>query len=306
MFPVETWDQKKEREDIFLAGAREFLSDKADGPKTKEISFVCLQEVNPARRKTRFLKKALNLEGESAEANVGMRVGSLSYPFLLEEGLAILWEPAFTPMGDSPTQRLVLSGNFAEFKAPFFDIPISLQLSERRVALLATGMWEGYKIAMVNLHLHHGNPKWKMSGDRRLAELKSLVKQTESIFKKQDFVILTGDFNCYSGLPEFQFVMDQGFEEVSLDAKKKPIVTWDPFVNQLCKNSVQLTKDPVMREWDEHRNPFDHVFVKRVSKKAQDIQFKTKSERVFDKPSKDGTWASDHYGIISTLSWKEG
>jgi endonuclease/exonuclease/phosphatase family metal-dependent hydrolase len=304
MFPVETWDQKNARDHFFIEGVKSLLQ--TDSPKqedSKTGAFLCFQEVNPARRKTKILRKSLNLDGTFAEANVGIRVGPLSYPFLLQEGLATFWKNSFSPVSETPPERLVLSGGFTELKTPLISIPISLQLSERRVALVVTGLWHDYKISIVNLHLHHGNPKWKKSGDRRLSEIQSLFQKTDDLFRNQDFVFLVGDFNCYSGLPEFQYILDQGFEEISLDSKNKPIITWDPYLNKICKNSVELTQDPVIREWDEHKNPFDHIFIKKISPRAKKLKLKTSCHRLFDKPSPEGIWASDHFGLMAEISW---
>jgi endonuclease/exonuclease/phosphatase family metal-dependent hydrolase len=296
MLPAETWGEKQAREKSLLETFRNLIPEQG-------IFVAALQELNPIHRKLNLLSNTLNLSSAGAEGNVGLRLGQISYPFLLQEGLGFLWNSQLKTNPILDPQRFVLSGPCPDYKSPFLKIPLTFQLTERRVALMMSGTVGPFKVGFINTHLHHGNPKWKESGTRRENELNTLFEQSKNYFgDDHDFVFLMGDFNCYPGLKEYDLILQNGFEEISLDSNNKPIVSWDPFENMQCRHSVDMTQDPLIREWDNNKNAFDHIFIKKYSNSAKSSKIKTQSKRVFDTGP---VWPSDHYGILCQVEIKE-
>jgi endonuclease/exonuclease/phosphatase family metal-dependent hydrolase len=295
MPPAEDWTQKKARDSLFHETIRNL---KAQSP-----GIFCFQEVNPVSKKTKIMKESLGLEGHFGEGNVGIRLGNFSYPPLLQEGLATLFTSEFTPLGPEQSKRIVLSGDCFDSRAPILNSPFTFQLKERRIALFCRLKWQNLTFVVVNTHIHHGNPKWKASGDRRLSELTSLFQNLDVYTTPEDLVLLCGDFNCYPGLPEYDLILQKGFQELSLNQKsKESIITWDPSLNPVCQNSVELSQDPLAREWDEQKNAFDHIYLK-TPESRKGLLKNVATERIFDKPNSQGIFASDHFGIRCELSF---
>jgi endonuclease/exonuclease/phosphatase family metal-dependent hydrolase len=262
-------------------------------PESNVLQVVQIQELNPLDRRLEDLKNFLGAEGAGFAINVGLRAGSLSYPFLLQEGLATLWRGS---LKNIQTQSQTLSGKAVEFRGPF-GIAFALQLAERRGALAVTGEWQGKRWTFVNLHLHAGNPN-SIHSERRTQEMKALMDWLKPHLDTSDVVIIAGDFNCEVQHSELDGLKEAGFEPI-LDASGKPIPTWDGSVNEIARNSVLTQKDPAMQEWDKVSHQIDHVFF-RVKGPKPAWTFKT--ERIFDKPLL-GLWPSDHYGILVDISW---
>ncbi len=76
MLPAETWSDKLKRDRYVLDALRKAQS---TGP-----FIAAFQELNPVQKKLKAITNALNMNGMAAEGNVGIRVGALSYPFLLQ------------------------------------------------------------------------------------------------------------------------------------------------------------------------------------------------------------------------------
>ncbi len=295
--PVETVEQREDRFEATIALLKEQILESED-PNENCLTVFCFQEINPLHKKANRIQESLLLDGSHcAEGNVGMRLGNLSFPFLLQEGLGVLWRGS---LQNSQSERIVLSGPFFESKLPILNMPVSAQLKERRVALFVTGEWAGLRVAFITTHLHHGNPEIKESGKRREQELDSIFSHLGPLENSFDFIFLVGDFNSFAPLPEFKKILNFGFEELSLDSQKKSLISWDPKVNALCARTTALSPDPRARAWDNKPNAFDHVFWK--SNHPAKSNAKISAKRILDKPSRDGIWLSDHFGLEVTIN----
>jgi len=300
MLPLEKREQNEARTHALIEGLKDQLAGLRD---SNSLGIVALQEVNPVRKLSRILAKAIQCRKKTAEANVGLRAGNFSYPFYLQEGLSLLWTPqSFFRV---KSERVTLSQPVPEFKMLLgkWKIPLSFQLTERRVALFLKGVFGDQKLGIVNLHLHHGVPE-QNSNARRLKELTSLFERIEQDIRESDLFFLMGDFNCECHHDEFLFIKNQGFVELSVKADKSPMMTWDPDINPLCKLTSSIDPhDQKSLAWDKDPHQFDHIFV-RYSLKPGTFPpgLQIKSFRLFD-DKKFGAWVSDHYGIGVELIW---
>jgi len=301
MFPIETREQNAQRTQALIDGLAEKMADLKDPSK---LCLVALQEVNPVGKLTRLLAKKLRCKKFRAEANVGLRIGNLSYPFYLQEGLTFLWSAQSLKKFES--ERITLSAPIPEFKLVLgkWKLPISLQLAERRVALLVKGIFDGLKIGFVNVHLHHGAP---IPGGhpRRLKELETLFSNIDTELQSCDYFFLMGDFNFESSHDEVSLIKSKGFTEISLRENGEALITWDSSVNPICRlTSSQDKHADAANKWDDYPRQLDHIFMfdkKNPGKISEDLS--VSAYRLFD-PDRNGVFISDHFGIGVDIFWK--
>ncbi|MBS1985121.1 MAG: endonuclease/exonuclease/phosphatase family protein [Bdellovibrionales bacterium] len=305
MWPTENLMKRWLRNQSHTLGLKALREPPAQEGAVKEdvLEVFCLQEVNPVRRKTEELKRALGMEGYGAGVNVGIRAGDISYPVFLQEGLAILWQGAFTKI---ETDHRILSGHAPEMRAPLLDIPITLQLAERRGAVLVSGEWAGKRFTFVTLHLHNGPPNNKEHSARRAREIDLLMEWIDPWLQSSDAVFVLGDFNAERGDAELASLVSAGFQEV-LTPLGDPIVTWDPTLNPIARASLARTQDPQEKEWDSRQHQIDHIFYRVKGKswgKREDSRppWTFRIERIFDQPQ-GPIWPSDHFGLLTEISW---
>jgi endonuclease/exonuclease/phosphatase family metal-dependent hydrolase len=240
------------------------------------------------------------MNGAGFEVNVGVRAGFFSYPFFLPEGLATLWRGSFEGLTVS---RNFLTGTANEIQAPLLKVPLTLQLGERRGALIVAGTWESYRLCFVNLHIHHGPPDAEGSNrrpNRRSEELKKALEVIQRDFADSDAVFMLGDFNSERVHSEIQMLLNAGFEELSLE-NGQPVPTWDPISNPLCRQNARITHGPA-KAWDSERHQFDHIFVR--ARPGAFPTWRVRFQRVFDNDN-FGMFISDHYGLLVDLVWEE-
>mgnify|MGYP006287253203 CR=1 FL=1 len=301
MFPIETREQNAQRTQALIDGLAEQMEPLKDPAK---LCLVALQEVNPVGKLTRYLAKKLRCKKYRAEANVGLRIGNLSYPFYLQEGLAFLWSAQSLRKFEG--ERITLSDPIPEFRLVLgkWKLPISLQLAERRVALLIKGIFDGLKIGFVNLHLHHGAPV-PGGHPRRLKELHTLFSNIETEFQSYDYFFLMGDFNFESSHDEVSLLKSKGFTEISLGEKDAPLITWDSGINPICHlTSSQDKHTDAANKWGDYPRQLDHIFMfdkRNPGKISENVT--VSAYRLFDK-ARNGVFVSDHFGIGVDLIWK--
>lgn len=307
MPPLEDTQTRDNRFLDTLDGLQEVLGSRDNLPsdrKKNHLDFLCLQELNPIHQKALKIHSHLQTDGyRVAEGNVGMRVGDFSFPPFLQEGLGMFWKGRFEKICH---YRWVLSGPFFETQLPVLGIPISTQLKERRVALCVCGQWQNLNIAVVTTHLHHGNPEVKSAGLRREQEIKNIFLGIGSINPKPDLIFLAGDFNCFLGISEFDLFKKNGFEELSLSENGNSLATWDPNQNPLSAQSRDLSAAPLARAWDNKQNAFDHIFWRpspQMKKEFSDLP-QIKSEITLNRPGPRGHWPSDHFGILTQITFR--
>lgn len=266
-------------------------------PSVEQLTVFALQELNPVRRLSKRLARAVGADGvERIEVNTGVRIGDLSWPPFLQEGLALLWRGAFRA---GAVSRHRLSGDGWEGRVPGLDLPIGFHLATRRGALVVSGEWMGTRLCFVDLHIHH-TPHVEGQRSRRRDELEKLLVLIEPEIAAADATFLLGDFNCTRLHPELQWLARQGFEELSLDRDGAPMATWDPFLNPLCRKNTDANPDPDGLAWDSVARQLDHVLCKRSP--SFQPSWRASARRVFDSDA-FGAWMSDHLGLVVDLEW---
>lgn len=301
MWPAENFAVGWHRTQAQKTGLRALLETDANPEQVLQV--FCLQEINPLNRKLKNLKKDLSMEGVGVPINVGIRAGEISYPLFLQDGVGILWKGG---LKNPQSESRILSGSASEWKTPApLSIPVTLQLAERRGAILVSGEWAGKTFTFANLHLHNGSPAKKECSTRRSREVDTLMEWMDPWIQKSDATFISGDFNCEHGHAELSPLISAGFEEV-LTALGEPIATWDPKINPIAGASLSKS-DAQDREWDSKAHQIDHIFYKAKGKswgKREDSRppWTFRVERVFDKPIL-GAWASDHFGLMAEISW---
>lgn len=293
--PLET---RREREARMLAVEQGLRSVRLDPDRSvDQLTVFSLQEVNPVRRLSERLARAVAADGvERAEVNTGVRIGGLSWPPFLQEGLALIWCGAFAARTVAPHR---LSGGGWEIRVPGLDLSIGAHLSSRRGALVLSGEWLGLKLCLVDLHVHHAAPvAGKIS--RRQEELEKLLSLLEPEMAGADATFLTGDFNCDRSHPELKWLERQGFEALSRDGDGAPLVTWDPSLNALCRKNTDANKVPEELAWESVAQQLDHVLCRRSP--SFQPSWRASARRVFDSAA-SGIWMSDHCGVVVDLAW---
>lgn len=291
--PVKSWLRRK----AMMRGLSRLRASENPlmGTEWDTLEVFCLQELNPLRRQLASFREGLGMDGAGVAVNTGIRVGDVSYPPFLQEGLGTLWHGHLeNPQSD----HHFLSGGGVDFTAPF-GIPVSAHLGERRAALSVSGRWAGRRWLFVNLHLHSGAANLGHNLRRR-EEVESLLKWIEPKRTEADVVVLCGDFNADSDHPEMKLLIQQGFREL-LPALGENLLTWQPAKNPTCAASVALNTDPNMLAWDEVAHQFDHILVWTKDDKAP---WTTRLQLTFDAPI-GLSWVSDHFGLAADLIWTE-
>jgi endonuclease/exonuclease/phosphatase family metal-dependent hydrolase len=250
-------------------------------PSSTDI--LCLQEVNPLPSRLSQIQNALGLLGDSTTVNAGIKVGKWGIPPFLNEGLAILRGSGFAQCAYS---ERTLSGGAIEKQGPL-GVNFHIQLSERRKCLLFEGNIGGHRIAVANLHLHHGPDGIVANLQRKTQELEELRKWIESRLESWDLLFVCGDFNCEETSPCLRPLQSLGLALPSAwDASQNYAVTWDPQRNKLISHSSHHANSDAEREWDGAPHSFDRIYLKsKIPIRQIQIEYLREPE------------LSDHYGV---------
>lgn len=259
------------------------------------LQVFLLQELNPIDRQLPKIARRIGAESYGYAVNVGLRLGRLSYPPFLQEGLGTFWRGPFKKKAADP---LGLSGSYVGRELPF-GIQAGIHLSERRGATLVQGTYAGLQIAFMNIHAHAGPSA--ASVERRHGEIEKAIAWADEIAPDADLLIFGGDFNANADKSEMQSLQRHAFEELSLDSRGQALATWDPARNPLCRFTNTLSRDPEVVATDSQLRSIDHIFARwKDGKKPKDI--KVESRMVFDE-AEEGIWLSDHIGVKVELTW---
>lgn len=252
-----------------------------------DLAVFALQELNPVSREITRLQQATGFHfSSSMEANVGLRIGRLSYPPFLQEGLGFLVNQGT----NFEVFEWALSGQVFETKIPGTEIKSTLQLAERRGALGVKFQHQGLNLGFLNTHLHHGPPDLSGANPRRKLELETLLLRTESWKRSCDHIFLMGDFNFEKTHLEHEILAGHGFHELSLGPHQQAFVTWDPLHNPVCAVSCRLdVHGEHSATWDQIPHSFDHIFSWSASARIRALNVKLFGNG----PS----YPSDHYGL---------
>ncbi len=251
--------------------------------KKTPLDIFCLQEVNPLPFRLDEIEKALDLCGGSCVVNAGVKLGGFGLPPGLREGLAIIPGDGFE---NKNFHELTLSGSAKEFAQMVF------QLSERRKAFLFEGSFEGKKVGVVNLHLHHGPDTNSENLQRKKSELQRLAAWIETRMDSWDISAVCGDFNCVAESPAMEPLLSLGFQDTAQLAGIHMVPTWDPSVNAFAKLSSTEANTSETKTWDATPQVLDRIYLKtKVSPHQVSVTQIREPE------------LSDHFGVCAELRY---
>jgi endonuclease/exonuclease/phosphatase family metal-dependent hydrolase len=203
----------------------EVLSDWENSPR----DIICLQEVNPLVRHTRKLSAGLAMRGEGCVVNAGVKIARVGLPPFLEEGLAIF---SGSELVNGRYSEITLSGVARELRGPF-GLSAVWQLQERRKAFVFESECQGEKVAVVNLHLHHGPDTIAENLARKKSEIKKLCDWLRPRLQDWDLLAVCGDFNCDANSACVEPLLALGLKDSAMLAGVVQEPTWNPELNPI-------------------------------------------------------------------------
>jgi endonuclease/exonuclease/phosphatase family metal-dependent hydrolase len=248
--------------------------------RQSDLDVFCLQEINPIETRRSLMAESLAMRDGAMRCNAGIKLGQIGLPLHLSEGLLILTGKAFRKR---KIVRVTLSGKAYEWETPL-GVPLFVQLSERRCALMLETQWRGRQITIVNLHIHHGSESVRGNQIRRQEELARLARCLKRRAKDRDLLVVCGDFNSDANSPVVEPLLDLGLVDCATLTRKKQKVTWDPKRNPLIHT---------LTGWEERSHTFDRIYVQSKAP-LQKITL----QRVLDEPM-----LSDHYGVLAEITF---
>ena len=258
------------------------------GWKQSPQDIICLQEVNPFSRQIKKISNGLALHGDGCIVNAGVKIARFGLPPFLEEGLATFAGEGFSPRQWAET---TLSGSAREYPG-LLGISLTVQLAERRKALLFEAQCGTKRIAVVNLHLHHGPDTVRQNLARKAAELLKLKQWLEPRAKDWDFLAVCGDFNCDPQSSCLEPLESLGLKDTSQIARAEPFLTWNPQKNPLAGMSPELAGSEEVRAWDAGAHSFDRIYIRSVTP-VEKVALSMICEPEL----------SDHFGLAAEISF---
>lgn len=246
---------------------------------------ICLQELNPVRARARELSEKLGMRGESALVNTGIKCGTVGIPPLLSEGLGIFAGRGFSEL---KFEEVLLSGSGLELHLSFCDL--TLQVAERRKALMMSGVLEGQRVVVANLHLHHGPDSTEENSQRKISELGVLRDRLDPLVKNADLALVCGDFNTDGDSKVMEPIRKMGFKDVAELAGATVPPTWDARVNPLAALSPEAATSEEARQWDATPHVFDRIYVAGSVKQVRYSQIREPG-------------LSDHFAVCAEITW---
>ncbi len=296
-----------------------------EGIRALEPDVIALQECWPQPAFSGRLAELLGFEHVGQVSNAGFRIFGTGYPLGVEtgEGSAILARPG---LGLRSLGRTALSG------FGFTGHRLSLQVTDKRMALACQLEVEGQRLVVATFHVRYDFSTFEgfegawaslrerglVSGEppahlvrstranmlRRDAELETLASWIEELAAAAP-VVLVGDLNIDGDAPQVLAFAERLGLVSALDwaGEKRP--TWDPANNPNIGPSAAFVHPDgkpksvanLVAAWhDQLAQTPDHAFVPRAWEGRL-----VEARIVLDQPF-EGVLASDHYGVLVTLS----
>jgi endonuclease/exonuclease/phosphatase family metal-dependent hydrolase len=295
-----------------------------EGVRALAPDVIALQECFPQPGFAERVATVLGYDHVSQVSNAGLRIFGTGYPLGVEsgEGSTILARPG---LGLRSLGRKALSG------FGYTGHRVSLQVVDKRMALACALEIDKKPLIVVTFHVRYDwatrkgfddawaalRAKGVVEGDapdklvrstvnnmtRRDAELETFAGWVEKLVADTPFV-LAGDLNIDDDAPQLQALAARLGASSALQLVKDDRPTWDPANNPNIGPSASFvhpdntSKDLsglVGAYHDQLAQRPDHVFL------AKGLESKLVEARVVLEKPIDGVFASDHYGILTTL-----
>jgi len=290
--------------------------------KKLDPDILVLQEMNPVRELSDRFAKDLDMKAIHQVDQSGLRLLGFGIPLNLTNGLTIL---AKSELRLKKLSGLKLSGPFG-----FCSDLASIQFQEFRFALISEFTYQGEKITLANVHLHHGPvlteeflkdlenlyhqknitkkemnhviAQMKQSVPRRLKELDRLLDWCEKN-RRTSKLIIAGDFNDSEDSPLFKKLNSAGLKEAYKKVHpKQKANTWDGSKNKdnhILTNKlfppIEYFKNEklleLLRRHDERPRRLDYICM------TETLVSKVKDACEVFNIEVDGLLGSDHFGI---------
>lgn len=293
--------------------------------KESQPDVICLQEVNPAPEYARKLAHDIGYKAYAFVGMGGIHLGPIGIPINFREGDAILIKPEFDvqSLGRRKLSGQGISTNWITFHFGEINQGIGIRISK-----------DNWQIDVFNTHLHAGpalnsstvnllQKQWKSGNitdqeyaeiagkfahhaERRYQEALGLLRFILKKARKNDIIIVAGDFNCVQGSAAYQLMSDAGFSDTGVQGGAKDKFTWDPGQNSNIQRyynapTKSLTVLNLLNwKYDHLPRRIDYIWVG----KTQTGAWKNTDTRLFGVAPEDGVQISDHFGYLTELKFE--
>ncbi len=283
---------------------------------------VFIQEANRIRQYTRSLSRDLGMTAVHHVVNAGLKFGPIGFPVNFREGLVILARPEFNLEFADAWKLSGMFGLHGDY--------ISMHFNESTLALAGRISVKGKAILLVNAHLHaapvqspeqftlppgaSGETKsllpkrWEESIERNRKETIRLLERIRSLPPDLP-IILAGDFNA---APQDSAIRSITEGDLFIDAYEVAAgstgYTWDYRRNDNIRLYINVGDDVLNlpdHSWeytkalyDTVSRRIDYIFLSAHFRKSDVI-----GSRIVLDEYVDGLQASDHFGVLSEISF---
>lgn len=297
--------------------------------RSLRLDVIFLQEVNPIWDRSLELSEELGLQSFEQVDLGGVKVFGYGFPLNLHSGLVTLVNPAWSPRW---LESIKLSGPPQAKAGTLF----TLQWTECRYALLVEALHPVLgKILLVNVHLHNGIEwnseylkdiqswakrhsitesvyeeligRFKEHGERRRAELQTLMARLKQLRRKYAALILGGDLNFSPGSSLYEKLLDGDADLTAVN--REPMMTWNPDENQAnyhfqsqfplsvliedlsFSQSAIEELNAMLKSWQATAQQIDHLFYSSEMKITGEASMLGQGVR-------EDMMPSDHFGLL--------
>jgi len=292
--------------------------------------FIAVQEANPIPQYSRRLATDLDYDEIHQVYNGGIKVGKLGIPINLRMGLIVLGKKRFHLRRAGATQ---ISGDPFGVYGDFF----CFHFTDSRHVMAGEASVEGKRLYIVHAHTHPGpsdsreitdlldqyRDQGQISQEEHQARLSKLRRtsrrQRHEIERILAFfggtcdaepAVLLGDFNMTENSPLMVRLMEEGqlwdtYRIANPDSKG---ITWDADQNENTgflggivshRGDLKGIACQLRAAYDRRSRRIDYIFLNSAFRKDQILE-----SRVVLDQAVDGVHASDHYGVMTVVSFR--